>query len=142
MSLIFTNRDIRGGQAEPLRADEAWLIGQAFSEWTDDLGSMIVSASEDATSATIESLIKGLLLNGRDVKKIIPGDEYALANEIASINGAAGAYVSKDSNQGVDVNSLYTAQGVLVEGDDLNDIHTLVDTGNIAPATVPGELLS
>lgn len=140
---IFKAYDIRGKVGSELNQETVEDIGQAFGHWLPEYGPVAVGHDMRPDSADLAAaLIKGLLLQGRDVIDIGMVTSDMIYFAVGNLKLAGGAMITASHNPGEYNGIKFCREECKPVGEDsgLFDIRDLVLNKGLAPAAEPGKV--
>lgn len=143
MGMIFSAYDIRGKGDDPDAREFTWNVGKAFAEWVTDQGPIIVASKRNADPAVVNSVIEGILLQGRNVINAGVSDSPTVINTVTEKKAVGGVLIDHNDLQDADIIALVDSNGVNITSDNgLEQIGELVVSGNFTPAPTKGQVVS
>lgn len=138
----FTDNDIRGKLTTGASLDFAWNVGRALSDWLPGEGSVAIMRDENASDTLVSALVEGLRLQGRTVCDALAGNDERLRSVIAAGGYAGGVLVGTDAESEQVTIELLSEEGQLIDSQSgLSDIEMMIESGNLVPSNVKGELV-
>lgn len=139
---LISTYDIRGTEATGLTVECAWNVGKAFADWLPTSGRVLVGGLTSHT-ALIDAVTEGLRLQGRAV---VRGGELAkeqVAQLVTDQHFSGAVLIGHDELDDMHTIELFQHEGKLVTSETgLQSIRELIDSGNLVPAAMKGELTS
>lgn len=142
MGMIFSAYDIRGKGTDPDAREFTWNVGKAFAEWLSEQGAVIVATTQNADKAVVNSVIEGILLQGRNVINAGVADTQVIMSAVRDKKAVGGVLIDHNDLQATDIISLVDGNGVNVTSDNgLEEIGEMVISSNFTPASTKGQLV-